>query len=44
MADGKNGFLKGLLQRVTGTVSPAEAADQEKTTETDQQAEGFFHD
>jgi len=42
MADGKNGFLKGLLQRVTGTVSPAEAADQEKTTETDQQAEGFF--
>ena len=42
MADGKNGFLKGLLQRATGTVSPAEAADQEKTTETDQQAEGFF--
>jgi len=42
MAEGKNGFFKGLLQRVTATVSTAEVADQGKTTETDQQAEGFF--
>ncbi len=42
MAEEKSSFLKGLLQRVTGTVSPSEAPEQEKTTETSQEPEGFF--